>query len=368
MRSVEATGRTVEEAKRKAASQLGVPEADLEFEVLEVGSRGVLGFLGGTPARVRATYYETRRHRLESPHGAGRIAGFVEDTGEEEAQPRRRGRRRGGSRTRDAASQARPKEQKQQRSAGSRQQPAGQRKPEAAPGAKENGQRPAAEQPSREAPAAAGGEAQAKPRRRSRGRGGRPAKPEQAAVPQGGPAAPESGETEVRSEERGTVQKMEAPAMDVRAQQAREFVQRILDAAALNCSAKVSEVADDGFQIDIEGENAAILVGRQGQVLDALQFLVGVSVNRQYEAKARVTLEAAGFRQKHRETLIRTALELAEQVAEHNQEAELEPLPPRDRLIIHTALKDHPKVYTYSEGEGEKRHVVISPKTGEGQG
>lgn len=353
MRSVEATGKTVEEAKRKAASQLGVPEADLEFEVLDVGSRGVLGFIGGTPARVRATYYETRRHRLESPHGAGRIAGFVEET-EEEAQPRRRGRRRGGTRSRDAAQQTRAKEQKQR--------PGGQRKaePQAAP--QGNGQRTAAEQPEAKEAAAGGTEAQAKSRRRPRGRGGRTARPVTA-------PAVEAGEASAKSQEKPTVQtKMEAPAMEVRAQQALEVVQRILDAAALNCSAKISEIADDGFQIDIEGENAAVLVGRQGQVLDALQFLVGVTVNRQYEGKARVTLEAAGFRQKHRDTLIRTALELAEQVAEHNQEAELEPLPPRDRLIIHNALKDHPKVYTYSEGEGDKRHVVISPKTGDEQG
>jgi spoIIIJ-associated protein len=358
MRSVEATGKTVEEAKRKAASQLGVPEADLEFEVLDVGSRGVLGFIGGTPARVRATYYETRRHRLESPHGAGRIAGFVEET-EEEAQPRRRGRRRGGSRARDAAQQARSREQKQRPAP--RQAPGGsQRKLESQPAPQGNGQR-AAEQPEVSEAAPETADVQARPKRRSRGRGGRAARPAQT-------AAPEAGEASAKSEEKPTVQtKMEAPAMEVRAQQALEVVQRILDAAALNCSARVSEVADDGFQIDIEGENAAVLVGRQGQVLDALQFLVGVTVNRQYEGKARVTLEAAGFRQKHRETLVRTALELAEQVAEHNQEAELEPLPPRDRLIIHNALKDHPKVYTYSEGEGDNRHVVISPKTGNEQ-
>jgi len=63
MRTAEASGKTIEEAKQKVAAKLGVPEHDVEFEVLEVGARGFLGLFGGNAARVRGTYYETKRQR-----------------------------------------------------------------------------------------------------------------------------------------------------------------------------------------------------------------------------------------------------------------------------------------------------------------
>ncbi|MCC6484428.1 MAG: KH domain-containing protein [Armatimonadetes bacterium] len=166
--------------------------------------------------------------------------------------------------------------------------------------------------------------------------------------------------------------------IEARSEEALALVNRILDAGELGARAQIATAnasgnaggkADgnghDGIDIDIEGGDSALLVGRQGQCLDALQFLVGIIVNRRSDSRVRVTLDADGFRRKHRETLEATALDLAQQVIEHNQEAELEPLPARDRLIIHNVLKGHAGVYTYSEGEGEDRHVIISPKESE---
>ncbi|MEI6913932.1 MAG: R3H domain-containing nucleic acid-binding protein, partial [Armatimonadota bacterium] len=155
--------------------------------------------------------------------------------------------------------------------------------------------------------------------------------------------------------------------VEERSDEALKYIQSILDAGDLGAQARIADntsgVGDnEGFEIEIEGGKSDVLVGRQGQCLDALQFLIGIALNRRYDDKVRVTLEAAGYRRKHRETLEQTALDLAEQVLEHQQEAELEPLPARDRRIIHNILKEHPGVYTYSEGEGEDRHVIISPK------
>lgn len=147
--------------------------------------------------------------------------------------------------------------------------------------------------------------------------------------------------------------------------EAVKLVQDILNAGQIGATARISEIAADGFEIEIEGGDSQVLVGKQGQTLDALQFLTGIMINRQRDSKVRLTLEAAGYRRKHRETLEKTARELAEQVVEHAQEAELEPLPARDRRIIHNALKDHPGVFTYSEGDGENRRVIISPKQSE---
>lgn len=151
-------------------------------------------------------------------------------------------------------------------------------------------------------------------------------------------------------------------SIDTRAQEALTFIRSLIDAGDLGATARISDVVDDGFEIDIDGGRSDLLVGRGGNALDALQFLVGIIVNRKHDGKVRITIDAAGYRRKHKESLEALALELAEQVKEHDQEAELDPQPARDRRIIHNVLADHPDVTTYSEGEGDRRHVVISPK------
>lgn len=150
--------------------------------------------------------------------------------------------------------------------------------------------------------------------------------------------------------------------VDQAAEMAVALVQRIVDAGELGGKVSVGEIVADGFEVQVEGGESDVLAGNGGQALDALQFLIGIIVNRNQESKVRITLEAGGLRRKHREMLEQVALELAEQVVEHQQEAELEPQPARDRRIIHNILKEHPKVTTYSEGEGDNRRVIISPR------
>ncbi len=89
---------------------------------------------------------------------------------------------------------------------------------------------------------------------------------------------------------------------------------------------------------------------------------MGICAGRTTNVKRRVILDAEGYRQHHKETLEDKAREYAKYVKEEGKEAVLEPQSPRDRRIVHMALSDNPDVYTYSEGEGENRHVVISPK------
>lgn len=136
----------------------------------------------------------------------------------------------------------------------------------------------------------------------------------------------------------------------------------ILGAMNLPAKAVVKSIKDNEITVDIEGEDVGILIGKQGQTLDALQYLLSISVNRRSEIRWRVNLDAGGYRDRHRRMLESKAREYAEAVKAHGQEAELEPQTPRDRRIIHLALADDPDVYTYSEGEGSERHVVISPK------
>ncbi len=136
----------------------------------------------------------------------------------------------------------------------------------------------------------------------------------------------------------------------------------ILGAMNLPARPVVRSIQDSEITVDIEGDDVGILIGRQGQTLDALQYLLSISVNRRSDTRWRVNLDAGGYRDRHNKLLESKAREYAEAVKAHGQEAELEPQSPRDRRIIHLALADDPDVYTYSEGEGSQRHVVISPK------
>lgn len=136
----------------------------------------------------------------------------------------------------------------------------------------------------------------------------------------------------------------------------------ILGAMSVVAKPVVKSISGDEMTVEIQGEDVAILIGRHGQTLDALQYLLSIAVNRICGTKWRLVLDAEGYRDRYRDLLVRKAVEYAAAVKSEGQEAELEPQSARDRRIIHMALADDPDVYTYSEGEGDNRHVVISPK------
>lgn len=141
-----------------------------------------------------------------------------------------------------------------------------------------------------------------------------------------------------------------------------DILGRVLQAMDLDVRAELRSDDKDETWIELTGSEVAILIGKQGQTLDALQYLLGIAATRASGQKKRLILDAEGYRDRHRQTLERVAHGYAREVKAQGQEAELEPQPARDRRIIHLALADDPDVYTYSEGEGDNRHVVISPK------
>lgn len=136
----------------------------------------------------------------------------------------------------------------------------------------------------------------------------------------------------------------------------------VLRAMHLDAKPVVRSSEDDEVVAEIEGRDLGILIGKKGETLDALQYLISIAASKISGEKKRVILDAEGFRDRHRVMLEKIAHQYADAVKEQGQEAELEPQSARDRRIVHMALADDPDVYTYSEGEGDYRHVVISPK------
>lgn len=124
---------------------------------------------------------------------------------------------------------------------------------------------------------------------------------------------------------------------------------------------------DDRFRLEIQCEDPERVVGRRGQVLDALQHLVGKIVFRGRSLgeggapKKPIVVDADGYRERHAERLRGIAERSAEKVIETKLPMAMDPMTPHDRRIMHMALADNPGVETRSEGEGEDRHMLIVP-------
>ena len=146
---------------------------------------------------------------------------------------------------------------------------------------------------------------------------------------------------------------------------ATEAVSKILQAAGVNVSRTLRAANDPevgGPIIDLTGEDSGLLIGRRGQTLQALQFLVNLIVRKELGENVRVLLDVERYRQRRETSLRDMATKVAARVAQSNRSITLEPMPPADRRIVHTTLTDHPGVTTESMGVGDNRKVTISPK------
>jgi len=122
------------------------------------------------------------------------------------------------------------------------------------------------------------------------------------------------------------------------------------------------EENEDTITLNIEGKDGGIIIGRRGETLDALQYLVSLVVNKDRETYKRIILDIENYRDKRRETLVNLANRLAEKVISSRKSIALEPMNPYERRIIHSALQDNKRVRTYSVGDEPNRRVVISLK------
>ena len=151
---------------------------------------------------------------------------------------------------------------------------------------------------------------------------------------------------------------------DTAAAAATTAVGRILEAAGVNVTRSLRTANDPetgGPIIDLAGEDSGLLIGRRGQTLQALQFLVNMIVRKEFDG-VRVMLDVENYRQRRESSLRDMASKVAARVAQTDRTITLEPMPPADRRIIHTSLSDHPGVTTESTGEGEGRKVMVMPK------
>ena len=120
--------------------------------------------------------------------------------------------------------------------------------------------------------------------------------------------------------------------------------------------------ADNPVVFNVTGDDLGGLIGRRGQTLDALQYLVRLMFSRQTKSKLPIMVDVEGYKQRRFEDLKTLALNVADQVKAKRSSVRLEPMPPFERRIIHMTLANDPDVETESIGEGESRKIVVSPK------
>lgn len=141
---------------------------------------------------------------------------------------------------------------------------------------------------------------------------------------------------------------------------ARNFLKEVFDAMGLIVVVDVKyNEADSSMEIELSGDEMGVLIGKRGQTLDSLQYLVSLVVNKNVENYIRVKVDTENYRQRRRETLENLAKNISYKVKRTKRPVSLEPMNPYERRIIHSALQNDKYVTTHSEGDEPYRHVVV---------
>jgi len=312
------SGKTVEEATDNALEALDANLEDVEIVVVNPGRSGILGF-GGEPAEITVTLLGAgatgRIYEDEPESGDGDFAQDSDDDYEDDDEPSE-------SDDDDAEFEDESSEE-------------GDSDP-VSPAYEEVGeQEPTDDQPAPEpvgAPRRGGG-------RRDRS---------------------DRSERSPRPERRDSSEPRE-PDPEV-IEFASEVIDYFLASMSVVADTYIREETDDGVPVfDIEGEDSGLLIGRRGETLQSLQYLVNLIVTHQLGRSAYVQIDIEGYKERRRDTLAGVAERTAERVADTGEAAELEPMPAYERRWVHMALANNTDVRTESSGEGSDRYVVIYP-------
>lgn len=145
-------------------------------------------------------------------------------------------------------------------------------------------------------------------------------------------------------------------------QKTKEFLETVLTKMNVGEFSVTAEEKEDTVCFEISGQEANVIIGYRGEVLDALQFLCSLRYSACSASNKRVVLDTEGYRDRRVKALQHLASNLEAKVRRSGRPEKLEPMNPYERRIIHTALQNSKYVTTESEGQGNARHVVVLPK------
>ena len=330
MKSIESSGKTVEDAVRAGLQQLGCDAADVTIDVLEAGRPGLFGMFGKL-AKVRLTLKENDLD-FEMPTLSLDNQKARAPKPEKKAEPKKAEKTEETEKVEKRA-EAPVEPKKVEKSAEEAKS-----EPAPAPEAPASEEAPAAEAPKAEAPRA--------PRRSRSNRADRAERAESRPEKKNDePFVPSDPET---LSETGRI--------------AYDFLKNVTEKMGVQVAIRVTEEADH-LSVAMMGDTLGILIGRRGDTLDALQYLVSLQVNKNREGYMRVSLDTENYRAKREEALTRLAQRMAARARKTGRRVTLEPMNPYERRVLHSALQNNPYVTTHSEGEEPYRRVVITLKS-----
>ena len=141
---------------------------------------------------------------------------------------------------------------------------------------------------------------------------------------------------------------------------AKDFLKDVFQAMDMTVVVNVKyDEVENSMEIDLSGDDMGVLIGKRGQTLDSLQYLVSLVVNKNVENYIRVKVDTENYRQRRKETLENLAKNISYKVKRTKRPVSLEPMNPYERRIIHSALQNDKYVTTHSEGDEPFRHVVV---------
>ncbi|MGB0680371.1 MAG: protein jag [Polyangiales bacterium] len=145
-----------------------------------------------------------------------------------------------------------------------------------------------------------------------------------------------------------------------KADYALEVLQEIIDRMDFQCDVRIRE-ADESIVLDVRGSDAGRVIGKKGQTLDALQFLINKVVNRFPKDRCHITVDSGDYRERYDNGLVSMAKREAKRAVQQGKVISLQPMSARDRRLVHLSLAKLEGVHTESQGEGMRRRVQIIP-------
>jgi len=151
--------------------------------------------------------------------------------------------------------------------------------------------------------------------------------------------------------------------MEDKLREIQKITEKILELLKIKAKVKLEEDKENkAIKVQIESDEAGILIGRHGETLNAFQLILSLIVNKNQEGRQRIILNVGNYREKRAEELKNLALNTAQKVKFSGKPIAIPNLSPFERRIVHLYLADHPDVTTESEGEGKDRRLVVKPK------
>ncbi len=141
----------------------------------------------------------------------------------------------------------------------------------------------------------------------------------------------------------------------------KTFVTGIICAAGWDLTINEVREQEGELYLNLEGSDAGLIIGRQGTRLAALELIVRAALARRYQQPLQVTIDASRYRERRQAALVQLAINTADKARSQKRPVRLHNLSPAERRVIHMTLQDDPTIFTFSEGEGPDRVVVVAP-------